>query len=199
MGYSRAVGRRRDELSFLLWGAGWWLAHAGGARTVPMTGGAAGAAAAGLWALLLAGVGLRLWAAMNLEKNRFDRPAGPYCLMRHPLYAGTSLISLSFFLSLGTPVAGSLLWIAMVGGIFVPVMRREERQLSVRFPEAYGAYLRRVPALYPRVSALPEAVRTSAASLDRARRNYGLRALVFLPLVPALGALLRWANGAGSP
>ena len=152
------------------------------------------AVAAAAWLLTLAGVGLRVWAAGNLEKNRFTRPTGPYRLVRHPLYLGTLLISLGFFASLGAPVAGGLLWLALLGGVFLPVLRKEERELDARFPR-YAAYLRGVPALLPGAASVGAALASDRFTWDRARRNYGLRALLFLALVPVLNAILVRAAG----
>jgi protein-S-isoprenylcysteine O-methyltransferase Ste14 len=144
------------------------------------------------WILALAGVGMRIWAAANLEKNRFASPSGPYLLMRHPLYAGTITVSLGFFISLGIPATGILLWAGMIGAVFLPVIRKEERELSGWFPRDYPAYARRVPRLLPDPRTLPAAVRTSRSSLVRARRNFGLRALWLVPAVLGLNQLLEW-------
>lgn len=144
------------------------------------------------WGLLLAGSGLRLWAAGNLNKNSFTRPSGPYALVRHPLYLGTILVSLSFFLALGMPVTGLVLWAGLVAGVFIPVLAKEERELRSWFPKPYGKYVRAVPRLLPDPRALASAVRSSRFRFDRARRNYGLRALSFLVVVPLLVSVLRW-------
>jgi protein-S-isoprenylcysteine O-methyltransferase Ste14 len=189
--YTDFVQRRRDELCFGAWAAGWLLAAALRAEAPALLPPAAGWPAAGLWLLLAAGVGLRVWAASVLVKNVFTAPRGPYALLRHPLYAGTLLVSLAFFLSLGIPVAGILLWGALVGGVFLPVIRKEERGLAVRFP-AYRAYLETVPRFLPAPGGLGRALATSRADAAAVRRNYGLRALWFLILVPALNAALRW-------
>ncbi len=190
-----AIQRHRDEYCLAIWAAGFGIAlwreapAANLARLDPM------GPALGAWALVLAGVLLRIWAAANLEKNRFTRPVGPYLLMRHPLYAGTLLISLGWFLSLGMPLTGLALWLAMLGGIFLPVLRKEERELAARFPAAYGKFLREVPALRPRLGSLGAALRSSAFTAERAGRNFGLRALWFLLIVPVLSEALAWALG----
>ncbi len=202
-GYVDTVQRRRDELCFLVWGIAWAIAmvragrEAGfGGRTVHLLGweplGLSGACAG----LVLLGVGLRVWAAGNLEKNRFTKPCGPYRIVRHPLYAGTLLISLGFLLSLGQPVTGLLAWVVLVFGIFLPVLRKEERELAAKFPGAYKPYLNAVPALLPRLTAVPAAVASSRFRLTRASVNYGTRALWFLLVVPALNlAVVMRAGG----
>jgi len=79
-----------------------------------------------------------------------------------------------------------------VAGIFLPVLRKEERELAARFPKAYGRYLKQVPPLWPKFGAVGTALRTSGFTFERAGRNFGLRALWFLLLVPALSAALSW-------
>lgn len=201
--YVDAVQRRRDEVCFVIWLAGFalaWARHgavqAGGIRSdVPVLAFFAvwSGSTAPLWAgwmLLLAGVGLRFWAAGNLEKNKFTRPTGPYVLTRHPLYTGTLSISLAFFVTLGAPVVGALLWVALVGGVFLPVARKEERELAARFGAAYGGYASRVPRFLPDPLAIGRALASDRFTTARAWKNYGFRALWFLPLVPALNYLL---------
>jgi len=196
-GYVNFVQRRRDEACFTLWGLGWVLAFWVGSAGVPLVSSGMSGLAWLLWVLLLGGVGLRVWAAANLEKNRFVKPAGPYILVRHPLYLGTLLISLAYFLSLGMPVMGGLLWLGLLWGVFVPVLSKEERELRVWFPGAYRRYVNRVPRLLPDLLSLKAAVRTSKFSASRVRCNFGWRALWFLVLVPGLVGLLHWLKGGG--
>ncbi len=188
------VQARRDEACFAFWiiAVGVVLVYperreADMLRLVPLWRSLAA------WAFLLLGVGMRVWAAGNLKKNEFAHPAGPYVLVRHPLYAGTLSISLAVFVALGT-WAGIALWFIQLYFIFIPVLRKEERELLEWFPEAYGRYLKLVPALLPNPAGLGKAWHTSRFSLSRSNRNYGLRALVFVPLVPALVAGVGWAH-----
>jgi protein-S-isoprenylcysteine O-methyltransferase Ste14 len=189
-----AIQRHRDEYCLLVWAAGFGIAALRHAPATNLLTWNPFWPAAACWVALLAGVALRVWAAANLEKNRFTRPTGPYALMRHPLYAGTLLISLGWFASIGLPVSGALLWIAMLVGIFLPVLRKEERELEAEYPAAYGRYLRQVPALWPKVSAIPASLATSGFTVARADRNFGLRALWFVLLVPLLSAALAWVQ-----
>lgn len=201
--YTDFVQRRRDELCFAIWGIAWGIAmfRAGrdsgyGLRVVHLIGWTPLGWSVLSACLLLAGVGLRVWAAGNLEKNVFTRPRGPYRLVRHPLYAGTLLLSLGFLLSLGAPVTGIVAWLALLFAIFLPVLRKEEGELAARFPGAYKPYLNSVPALWPRLTAVPSAISSSRFSGSRASANYGLRALWFLVLVPLLNlAVVMRAGG----
>ncbi len=180
------VQRRRDHICFAFWmmAAAVALANPAGREADLLRLAPLGRSFA-VWVLLLAGIGLRVWAAGNLVKNEFSHPRGPYCLVRHPLYLGTLLISLAFFLSLGT-LAGLFLWTGLLLLVFVPVLAKEERELLEAFPDSYAAYRFRVSALIPGPARLGEAWRTSRFSLRRSRANFGLRSLIFIPLVPAL-------------
>ena len=65
--------------------------------------------------------------------------AGPYRLVRHPIYTGILLGAV------GTAVALSWPWLAVVallGTYFVHSAFVEERNMTARFPEAYPAYRR---------------------------------------------------------
>ena len=193
--YTNLVQRRRDELCFGVWALGMAVAWVRGAEIADLARLSPAAPAVLVWVLVLAGVGFRLWAAGNMRKNSFTRPAGPYVLVRHPLYLGTLLISLGFFLALGMPVAGLVLWGGLLAAVFYPVLRKEERELKTWFPRPYGRYVATVPALVPNPAALGRAISSSRFSFELARVNYGWRALVFLVLVPGLTGILRWLIG----
>lgn len=192
--YTNFVQRRRDEACFVFWGLGMAVAWARGSAVADLARMDPAPAALLAWALVLGGVGTRIWAAGNLRKNDFTEPAGPYVLVRHPLYLGTLLVSLGFFLSLGMPVTGLVLWFALLAGVFYPVLRKEELELRRWFPKSYARYQESVPRLFPRVvpAVVVRAAGSSRFSIRRARGNFGLRALWFVALVPALTGGLRW-------
>jgi protein-S-isoprenylcysteine O-methyltransferase Ste14 len=106
--------------------------------------------------IALGGLALALRSAQLLagrgRPQRGPRPAlviaGPYVLMRNPLYAGlvlalagVALARRSWTLGVGVPVlaAGAHAWVVLV----------EERRLRARFGAAYDAYLRYVPRWIP--------------------------------------------------
>ena len=102
-------------------------------------------------ALVIPGLLIRAVASGQLQKNEQLATAGPYAYTRNPLYLG------SLILSVGFALAARSWWI--VGGIIVlffaiylPVIRAEEEFLRERFPQ-FEDYSRRVPRLFPRVSA----------------------------------------------
>lgn len=101
--------------------------------------------------LIAAGLTIRAWAAGHLRKERPLTTSGPYAHVRHPLYRGTAIILAGFALACGR------LWLAgLLAGyfllVFLPVMRREERERSALAPEGYPEYAAQVPAFFPRFS-----------------------------------------------
>lgn len=115
--------------------------------------------AAGLL-LIAVGCALRIWAvrAMGREfRMRLDVRAdqrlvvgGPFRAIRHPNYAGLSLVALGTAAALESACA---LLVAL--GIWLPTMlfriAREERLLAGRFGDAWQAYRRRTSRLIPGV------------------------------------------------
>ncbi|MGZ4825596.1 MAG: methyltransferase family protein [Terriglobales bacterium] len=102
-------------------------------------------------ALVILGLMIRAVASGQLQKNQQLATEGPYAYSRNPLYLG------SLILSVGFALAARSWWI--VGGIlllffaiYLPVIRAEEVFLRERFPQ-FEDYARRVPRLFPRVSA----------------------------------------------
>ena len=80
--------------------------------------------------------------------------AGPYAACRHPLYAlswigmlGLGLASRSLAITLGLAAAFAL--------IFAAAIRREDALLAGLHGDAFEAYRREVPALWPRRPAEP--------------------------------------------
>jgi protein-S-isoprenylcysteine O-methyltransferase Ste14 len=72
--------------------------------------------------------------------------AGPYRIVRHPMYAGAILMALGWaLLARGLLTLG---WAVILFAFFDLKTRREERWLGERFP-GYAAYRRRVHKLIP--------------------------------------------------
>ena len=123
----------------------------------------------------VAGEALRVWAAGHLEKGREVTSSGPYRYLRHPLYAGSTL------LGLGLIIAAASLPVALVTTTYLVIMllaaaRSEEAALRSRFGGAYDAYA---------AGRLDD--RGRRFSLARARRNREHRAVA--GLVAVLGVL----------
>lgn len=100
------------------------------------------------WAIVTLG---RQWAvAARLIEGHELVTAGPYRLVRNPIYAGL------FGLAMATAAVLSRPWTFVVGaplflaGTMIRV-RAEERLLRARFGARYDEFARRVPALWPRI------------------------------------------------
>src|SRR5262245_55485986 len=99
--------------------------------------------------LVLLGAACRSWAAATLVKGEKLATEGPYACCRHPLYLGSFLILLGYCVLLGEIVAVAVP-VATVLVTYPATILGEERRLAARFPAAWSAYARRVPAFVPR-------------------------------------------------
>ena len=84
--------------------------------------------------------------------------AGPFALVRNPLYVG------NFGIWIGLVLASGLLWMLPVAWLvfalqYSAITRFEEAALAARFGEAYLAYALAVPKWRPRRAGLPGALR----------------------------------------
>ena len=98
--------------------------------------------------LALTGLAMRVWASGHIEKGSRLAACGPYRWTRNPLYLG------SFLIGLGFSLAAAKVWLAVLFGVlfvalYVPVMRREERELEQSFGSEYESYRRQVPFFLP--------------------------------------------------
>ncbi|MFB3127731.1 MAG: isoprenylcysteine carboxylmethyltransferase family protein [Candidatus Acidiferrales bacterium] len=100
--------------------------------------------------LVAAGVAVRAWAAGHLRREGAVTVTGPYAHLRHPLYLGTAFILAGFAVAAGRAGLAALVGLYFVA-LFVPVMRREERERRAAASELYSAYASRVPAFLPRL------------------------------------------------
>jgi protein-S-isoprenylcysteine O-methyltransferase Ste14 len=127
--------------------------------------------------IALVGEGFRIWAAGHLEKGREVTRSGPYRLMRHPLYAGSTVIAL------GIAIASRSLVVAALAALYVGLtitaaVRAEEAQLRQAFGSTYDDY-----------QASRAAPMMRSFSLSRALRNREHRAVTGLAAGFALLAL----------
>jgi protein-S-isoprenylcysteine O-methyltransferase Ste14 len=109
-------------------------------------------------ALFAAGLALAVWARAILGRN-WGMPmtqraepelvtAGPYRLIRHPIYSGILLGMV------GTSLATNLIGLGItvvLGAFFVYSATVEERNLTATFPEAYPEYRSHTKMLIPYV------------------------------------------------
>lgn len=110
---------------------------------------------AALGALMaVGGFALVLWGIRTFNRFRTavypNRAAkrvvdtGPFAFTRNPMYVGMTVFYLGFVLLLTSYTALALLPLVLVA-LWRFVIRKEERHLLQKFPEAYAAYCARVP------------------------------------------------------
>lgn len=141
------------------------------------------------WVLMIFGVGVRLWGSGNLRKNQEITDTGVYVLVRHPLYVGSLCFFLAYYLTVGDPWVGVLLFSVLVAFIYYPTMLGEEEYLTLKFPAQVAKY-NAPPRLFPDLRRLPEALRSDRFSSSAAYRNLGFRSLWFLLALPLFLKLL---------
>ncbi len=106
--------------------------------------------------LFLGGLGVAVWARINLGRNwgmpmtRKDDPelvtSGPYQVVRHPIYSGLLLAVL------GTAIAVNIYWLivlAVMGTYFIYSATVEERLMESAFPSTYPGYKASTKMLIP--------------------------------------------------
>jgi protein-S-isoprenylcysteine O-methyltransferase Ste14 len=106
--------------------------------------------------LVIAGGATRSWAMgyhvwrrkHGAEGNRSLITAGPYALVRNPLYLGTLLISAGVALMSGAPWVMGVYAVVFIGGYWA-IIQWEESRLIRQFGERYGGYFASVPRLAP--------------------------------------------------
>jgi protein-S-isoprenylcysteine O-methyltransferase len=85
-----------------------------------------------------------------LPEQRVIR-AGPYRLVRHPLYLAAFLIWLALALAFASPVALGLTLLYVIPG-YVIYIRAEEEMLVAQLGDTYRSYQHDVGMLFPRAS-----------------------------------------------
>ncbi len=109
--------------------------------------------------LLLAGVGLGVWAMLAMQTANFSVlpvpregasliTRGPYRWIRHPMYAAVLLACAGLVLNLSEPMLW-IAWILLAVNLIVK-LNLEEHLLATRHA-AYADYRRRTARLIPRV------------------------------------------------
>ena len=78
--------------------------------------------------------------------------SGPYALIRHPQYAGFTIIMLGFLIQWPTLI--TLIMFPILITMYIRLARREERESLAEFGEAYAQYAARISAFFPRLSQL---------------------------------------------
>ncbi len=156
------LARKRVPLGFLAGIAALWLADPT-PRTLMI-----GAIVAAI------GEGVRIWAAGHLEKSREVTRSGPYRWLRHPLYAGSSLMAAGLAIAAGSIAVALIVAVYMATTITAAIVS-ENAFLRQTFGADYAAW---------QAGAMPAVERRF--SLERAVRNREYRALAGLLLGAAL-------------
>jgi protein-S-isoprenylcysteine O-methyltransferase Ste14 len=134
--------------------------------------------------LLLAGLGLRLWALGCIDGNKKRKLVnwGPYSYVRHPLYVGSLLILVGFCVLAGSLTAAALSGLIFLG-LYLPAMRAEERLLADQYGERWQEYCQSSGALFPKLGS-----RSSSTGMPfHIRRPYREVASLLAFLLLALG------------
>lgn len=99
--------------------------------------------------LVLFGLVLQSWAAGMLHKNETLSVAGPYGLVRNPLYVGSFFMMVGFTVLIDDP---AYMWIVL--GPFLLLVfyqvRQVERVLADTFGHAWDEYVKVTPRFVPR-------------------------------------------------
>ena len=82
---------------------------------------------------------IRVWAAGHIDKGREVTRSGPYRYMRHPLYAGSTIMGLGFMIAARSLPAAIVVSVYLVVAL-VSAARAEEAVLDARFGGEYAAY-----------------------------------------------------------
>lgn len=145
------------------------------------------------WLLMISGVLVRLWGSGNLRKNQEITDTGIYAIVRHPLYLGSLLLLLAYFLSIGDPLVGLVLFSLLLFGIYYPTMLAEEEHLMLKFPREFGNYSP-PPRLLPALRRIPAALRSNRFEIGSAYHNLGFRSAWFLLGLPLLLRIVEQLN-----
>lgn len=86
------------------------------------------------------------------QKHHALAVTGPYARIRHPQYVGFVLVMFGFLLQ--WPTLLTLAMFPVLVTMYVLLARREEREVTEEFGEAYRRYAARTPAFFPRFVAL---------------------------------------------
>jgi hypothetical protein len=129
--------------------------------------------------IALVGEALRWWAAGHLEKSREVTQSGPYRLMRHPLYVGSSIVGAGFAVATWHPVVAAIA--ALYLGTTIPAaIRAEEAHLREKFGDAYDAYAERATDLSADLSAVAPSARVEAfAKAEPVPRAFSVRRALY--------------------
>ncbi len=130
----------------------------------------------------------RLWCTLYIGGRKSETVvcAGPYSIMRNPLYFFSAIGALGVGAQSGS-IAVALFFALLCVAAFHIVIRREERFLAGQFGADYQDYLAKVPRFWPN----PGLFRDEPVLSVRPRRLYVtlMDGLVFFAALPAFAAV----------
>ena len=138
--------------------------------------------------LVVFGLAIRMWASGYIVKNTELATAGPYSLVRHPLYTGNIALLAGF--ALASSAWWSALGAAAIVFTFYPAtISYEDGKMREKFGDAWQQWAPGVPAVVPR---LKKPTRDPAAPpwsfrLSLRRNGEPVAALLMLYLLYLLG------------
>jgi protein-S-isoprenylcysteine O-methyltransferase Ste14 len=104
----------------------------------------------GMWLALGARIQLGFFSSSRTAERPVLVKHGFYRYIRHPIYAGTFLVTFGWTLIYGAPVTAVLTLI--IGAIFAQRrIKSEEAAMRARFGEEFDAYVRETDALVPAI------------------------------------------------
>ena len=158
---AEAFARRRVPLGFACGAVVLWLSRPTSATLI------AGFTIASL------GEALRFWAAGHLHKAREVTSSGPYRLVAHPLYLGSSMMGVGLAVASRSAAVAALI-VLYLGATLAAAIRSEETLLRRRFGDRYDRYRR------PSAGSAPDARAERGFSLPQAIANREHRAAIGL-------------------
>jgi len=123
--------------------------------------------------LVAAGLGLRAWGAGHLVKNDRLTLSGPYAYLRHPLYAGTLLLTVGFVLIAGGARV-TIVAVCVVPIFFLYYLPYKERLESARLERHYGSAYTRYRAHVPQLLPLRAPYRPAPELADERSRSWSV-------------------------
>lgn len=123
---------------------------------------------------------LRIWAVgysgVTTRADIVTAPAlvtaGPYGLLRNPLYVANAIIALGFWFAFSGGVSVSeaaiilVIVLALVVGVYAVIIPLEEAYLEGHFGESFRTYVKTVPRILPAGSKLPAVERIGSWRAD---------------------------------
>jgi len=98
-------------------------------------------------------VSARGYKAEHSQDSQLLIQGGPYQVVRNPMYLGIFLIGLGVVLAIFKWWAVAIFIMFFIIR-YILLIRNEEKKLRLMFPQAYPAYCRKVPRIFPSLSSL---------------------------------------------